>query len=131
MPTRDEHLAQVEAVLRRRFFPLVPQDGPAGWTTAQHDANRLSRALSAYALVGLCDVDDATAASCITDGGDDGGIDAAYFDKANNKLVLVQAKFNRRGTAPHAGGLSCHSEWRQGPTGKAVRPVQCPLSESR
>lgn len=100
MATRDEQVAQVEAVLRQRFFPLVPQDGPAGWTTAQHDANRLSRALSAYALVGLCDVDDPTAASCITDGGNDGGIDAAYFDEAGNQLVLVQSKFNRNGTAP-------------------------------
>lgn len=100
MPARDEQVAQVEAVLRQRFFPLVPQDGPAGWTVAQHDANRLSRALSAYTLVGLCDIDDSAAASCITDGGDDGGIDAAYFDRANNQLVLVQAKFRRRGDAP-------------------------------
>lgn len=100
MPTREEQVAQIEAVLRQRFFPLVPQDGPAGWTQEAHDTNRLSRSLGAYALARLCSLDDATAAACITDGGDDGGIAAAHFDRANNQLVLVQAKFKRNGTAP-------------------------------
>lgn len=98
--TREEQVAQIEAALRRRFFPLVPQSGPTGWTPQQHQTHRLSRALSAYALVGLCDLDDAAAAACLTDGGDDAGIDAAHFDRANNQLMLVQAKFKRDGTAP-------------------------------
>lgn len=100
MPTREEQVAQIEAVLRHRYFPLVPQDGPQGWSQDQHDGNRLSRSLGAYALARLCGVDDAAAAACITDGGDDGGIDAAHFDRANNQLVLVQAKFKRSGTPP-------------------------------
>lgn len=100
MPTRDEQVAQIEAVLRQRYFPLVPQDGPAGWTPEQHDTNRLTRSLAAYTLARLCGLDDAAAAECITDGGDDGGIDAAHYDRANNQLVLVQSKFKRNGTAP-------------------------------
>lgn len=99
-PSREDQVAQIEAMLRRRFFPLVLSIGHAGWTVEQDDANRLSRSLAAYALVGICDLDAAGAAACITDGGDDGGIDAAHYDQANSQLVLVQAKFKRNGTAP-------------------------------
>jgi hypothetical protein len=60
----------------------------------------LSRALAAYTLVGLCGLDDTTAAGAITDGSNDGGIDALHFDRANNRLVFVQAKFKRTGAAP-------------------------------
>ncbi|MCC6426508.1 MAG: AIPR family protein [Phycisphaerales bacterium] len=103
MPTRDEQVAQIEAALRHRFFPLVPRvDAPdrAGWTDEQHDTDRLSRALAAYAVVGLCEVDDGVAAGAITDGKNDGGIDALYFDQAQNRLLVVQSKFKRTGTAP-------------------------------
>jgi len=99
-PSREEQIAQIQAALRSRFFPLVPSLGVSGWTQDQDDTNRLSRALAAYALVGICDLDDASAAACITDGGDDGGIDAAHYDRANSQLVLVQAKFKRNGAAP-------------------------------
>ena len=101
MPTPQEQIAQIEAAFRQRFFPLVPKKGPANWTEEQHDTDRLSRALSAYAIVGLCDIDDATAAGCITDGGDDGGIDSLYFDRPGNRVVFVQAKFKRGGAAPN------------------------------
>lgn len=98
-PTREEQVAQVETVLRRRYFPLVPQ-GPGNRTPADHDKNRLTRSLAAYSLARLCGLDDAAAAECITDDGDDGGIDAAHFDRANNQLFFVQAKFKKDGTAP-------------------------------
>lgn len=103
MPTRDEKVAQIEAALRSRFFPNVPKVVKAereGWTEGQHDVDRLSRALAAYALVGRCEIDDTTAAGAITDGSDDGGIDALYFDRTGNRLVLVQSKFKRTGAAP-------------------------------
>ncbi len=103
MPTRDEKVAQIETALRGRFFPSVPKvvkAGREGWTEDQHDLDRLSRALAAYALVGRCEIDDTTAAGAITDGSDDGGIDALYFDRTGNRLALVQSKFKRNGTAP-------------------------------
>jgi hypothetical protein len=103
MPTREEQIVQVEASLRMRFFQLVPKVMKAGrenWNEDNHDLDRLSRALAAYTLVGLCDLDDTTAAGAITDGSNDGGIDALYFDRANNRLVFVQSKFKRTGTAP-------------------------------
>lgn len=103
MPTREEQVAQIEAALRRRFFPLVPKvvtQERQGWTEEQHDTDRLSRALAAYTLVGLCDLDDTTAAGAITDGKNDGGIDAIFYDRAGNRLVFVQSKFKRSGASP-------------------------------
>lgn len=103
MPTREEKITQLEAALRVRFFPNVPKVMKAGresWTEEQHDIDRLSRALAAYTLVGKCSLDDTTAIGAITDGSDDGGIDALYFDRAGNRLILVQSKFKRTGVAP-------------------------------
>jgi hypothetical protein len=103
MPPRDEQIAQLEAALRRRFFPLVPKvitSERQGWNEEQHDTDRLSRSLAAYTLFGLCDLDDTTAAGAITDGKNDGGIDALYYDRAGNRLVFVQSKFKRTGAAP-------------------------------
>lgn len=99
MPTREEQVAQVEAVLRQRYFPLVPQ-GPGNRSAADHEKNRLTRSLAAYALAKLCGLDDAAAAECVTDDGDDCGIDAAHFDRSNSQLCLVQSKFKKDGTAP-------------------------------
>ncbi|MHB8900167.1 MAG: AIPR family protein [Thermoguttaceae bacterium] len=103
MPTTLEQIAQVETALRRRFFPLVPRvDYPErkNWTEEQHDTDRLSRSLAAYAIVGLAEVDDVTAARAVTDGKNDGGIDAVYFLRSQSRLIVVQSKFKRSGTAP-------------------------------
>ena len=82
MPTVPEQIAQVETALRQRFFPLVPRveyPDRAKWTEEQHDTDRLSRSLAAYTLVGLAEIDDVTAAAAVTDGKNDGGIDALFL----------------------------------------------------
>lgn len=60
--------------------------------------NFLSRALAAYALTieAIADVD--VAAQSITDGFDDNGIDAIYYDRSAKTLWLVQSKFIDNGT---------------------------------
>jgi hypothetical protein len=103
MPQREEQVAQVEAGLRQRFFSSLPKvitPERTDWTEEQHDLDRLSRGLAAFSLVGLCDVDDTTAAGAVTDGKDDGGIDALYFHRSANQLIFSQAKFKRGGAAP-------------------------------
>jgi hypothetical protein len=103
MAGSQEQVAQVESALRRRFFSLVPKvetQSRANWTEEQHDNDRLSRSLAAYAVVGICEIDDTTAAGAITDGSDDQGIDALYYDRTRNRLQLVQSKFKRDGTSP-------------------------------
>lgn len=111
MPTAAEKLAHIEDALRRRFFPLVPKR-EQNWTETQHDTDRCSRSLAAYAVCGLCRVEDAIAVGTLVDGGDDGGIDALYYDRAGNRLILIQSKFKRprdpenpQGAGPNQGDV--------------------------
>lgn len=103
MPTPEEQIAQVEAALRQRFFPLIPKlvtPDRKEWPEDRHDNDRLSRSLAAFTLVSVSEIDDVTATGAITDASNDGGIDALYFDRPHSRLVLVQAKFKRSGAAP-------------------------------
>lgn len=103
MPTRPEMLVQLEAGLRARFFASVPKverQDRQNWTEDQHDVDRLSRVLAAYTIIGRCRVDDAVAVGAITDGFNDHGLDALFFDRARARLVCVQSKFKRTGAAP-------------------------------
>lgn len=103
MPTREEQIEQIDAAFRTRFFPLVPKvekTGREGWTEERHDKDRLSRALAAYTIAKLAGLDDAIAANSITDGSNDGGIDAIFFSPTKNQLFIVQAKYKTSGTAP-------------------------------
>jgi hypothetical protein len=101
MPPNPDHIAQVEAALRQRFFALVPDEAGGDANVEERDTNRLSKALAAFALAGLCNLDDAAAAQCITDGTNDGDIDSLHFDRVENRLIAVQAKFKRNGKAPN------------------------------
>lgn len=90
---------QIEAVLRERYFPLIPQL-QVNWSAGQHDKNRLSRSLAAFAIAQSADVSPAQAANAVIDGENDNGIDAIHFDRSTSRLWLVQAK---AGGAPDLG----------------------------
>ncbi len=57
----------------------------------------LSRALAAYALTVEGGVSIEDAGKSVTDGYDDNGIDAIYFDSASKNLWLIQSKFIESG----------------------------------
>jgi len=78
---------------------LIPQL-QVNWSADQHDKNRLSRSLAAFAIAQLGDVSSAQAANAVVDGGNDNGVDAVLFDRADNRLWLVQSK---AGAAPDLG----------------------------
>jgi hypothetical protein len=99
MPDADAQRAQVESVLRDRYFQMIPQL-PQNWTAEQHEKNRLSRSLAAFAIEKLADAAPAESAHAIVDGGNDNGIDALYLDRPNRCLWLVQSK---AGGAPDSG----------------------------
>lgn len=99
----EEKTAQIEAALRIRFFPFVLKvetPNRTDWTEERHDTDRLSRALAAFALVLQGGVDDVTAAQMVSDGENDGGIDAFLFDRNRNHLIFVQSKFKKHGVSP-------------------------------
>lgn len=101
MPTNEEKLAQIEVALRTKYFAFIAKrDDYPNWDENQHDVNRLTRALAAFVIAGLCDIGEPIAASAVTDGDNDGGLDALYCCNVSNQLVIVQSKFKRNGAAP-------------------------------
>jgi len=92
-------VAQVTEALKQRYFPIIlPLQ--QNWTADQHEKNRLSRSLAAFAIEKLAEVTPAQAANAVVDGGNDNGIDAVHFDRPKNRLWLVQSK---AGGAPDMG----------------------------
>ncbi|EQB91176.1 AIPR family protein [Elizabethkingia anophelis] len=62
-------------------------------TEEDKQKNFLSRSLAAYALTIEAIADVETSSQSITDGFEDNGIDAIYFDRSAKTLWLVQSKF--------------------------------------
>ena len=62
-----------------------------GASEADRENHFLTRALSAYALYVLGHVEVEAAASAVTDGGDDNGIDAIHYDEREKFLYIVQS----------------------------------------
>lgn len=97
--TTNAKKAQVSEVLERDYFSMIPEL-QKNWSVEQHKKNRLSRSLAAFAIANLADTTPTEAAFSIINGGNDNGIDAIYFDRAQKRLWLVQAK---AGNAPNMG----------------------------
>ena len=98
-PNTDGKKTQVIEALRRDYFSMIPELSRK-WRPEQHEKNRLSRSLAAFAIANFADLTPAQAANSIINGENDNGIDAIYFDRLKNLLLLVQAK---AGNAPNMG----------------------------
>jgi hypothetical protein len=98
-PNSNPRKTQIIEVLKLDYFSMIPQL-QQNWTADQHEKNRLSRSLAAFAIANVADVTPAQAANSIINGENDNGIDAVYFDRIQNFLWLVQAK---AGNAPDMG----------------------------
>ena len=72
--------------------------------TEEYEKAFLSRCLAAYALIIISDIDEEKAASCVTDGFKDKGIDAIFNDRNNEQLILVQAKWSNDGNGTISQG---------------------------
>lgn len=98
-PNTNAKKTQIIEALKQDYFQMIPQL-QRNWTPEQHEKNRLSRSLAAFAIANLADITPAQAAHSIINGENDNGIDAIYFDRMKNLLLLVQAK---AGNAPNMG----------------------------
>jgi hypothetical protein len=99
MPDQASQKLQIIETLKQRYFPFV-LPLPQNWTPEQHEKNRLSRSMAAFAIEKLADVTLAQAVNAVMDGGNDNGLDAIHFDRPKNILWVVQSK---AGGAPDMG----------------------------
>ncbi len=87
------HVRHVKVTLDRDFVPLIDVSDLGGQSTKKIQPIRLSRALAAYSLHHLAEVDPSGAAASVVDGGDDNGIDALLTTSAGPSLWVVQSKW--------------------------------------
>jgi len=64
----------------------------------------LTRGLAAYSLMVRAAATPESAGAAITDGANDNGIDAIYYDEPNKRLYLVQSKWIRNGSGEPENG---------------------------
>ncbi|RED51775.1 AIPR family protein [Cohnella phaseoli] len=78
-------------------------------TTAPEEQKKnylLTRSLAAYSLQHCAQIESTLAARTITDGSEDNGIDAIYYDERNKVLYLVQSKWIHNGRGePESGDV--------------------------
>lgn len=89
---------RIKNYLEKTFTGKIDLSDISKKPVEEQQKNFLSRALAAYALTVEAGAGVADAGASITDGYDDNGIDAIYFDKAARSLWLVQSKFIENGS---------------------------------
>jgi len=93
--------SQIKGKLLELIAPLIDKSDIPAKAGPDREAHVLSRSMAAAAIKILADVDDATAAGAIVDGGKDNGIDAIYYDPQGKSLFLVQSKWSNS----HSGSI--------------------------
>jgi hypothetical protein len=74
----------------------------------ERDQKVLSRCLAAMAIYVQTGCSAEDAAKAVWDGSDDNGIDAAYFDPSDLRVIFVQAKWINKGSGePEAKRSRC------------------------
>ena len=97
----------------------ILEDNPTLFTNSDPDKN-LSKAFLLLGVAAYLDIDIAEASQFITDGGSDGGFDAAYIVEAQDaqlNVVLFQSKYSRN--------LEKDSNFPANAIEKAVNTVRC------
>lgn len=92
------HVQQIKAYLQATFGGRIDLSDCVGMPEDQRESLFLTRALAAFSLQALGDLEPDQAAADVTDGPQDNGIDAIHFDPAEQVLYLAQAKWRHDGT---------------------------------
>jgi hypothetical protein len=88
---------QIRNRLRQKFEALLDLSDVKA-TDVERDQKILSRCLAALAVQLATACSDVDAAQAVWDGADDNGIDAAFFDTSESRVILVQAKWINKGS---------------------------------
>ena len=92
------HMRQIKAQLQANYGGKIDLTDLGGMLNDTIDPVFLTRGLAAFALKSLNDISYDESSACITDGYQDNGIDAVYYNEAEKILYLVQAKYSQDGT---------------------------------
>ncbi len=92
------HVKQIKSYLSSTFSGFVDIDDYKNKAEQEKESAFLTRALAAFSISAVADVEPEKAALSITDGYQDNGIDAIYFDDRENILFLVQTKWHHNGS---------------------------------
>jgi len=88
---------QIRAKLRSMFEAHLDLSD-VGATDTERESKILSRCLAALAVYLQTGCTEKEAAAAVWDGSDDNGIDAAYFDTSDSRVIFVQSKWIYKGT---------------------------------
>lgn len=96
---------QIKSKLRSMFEQhLDLRDIPQH--NSERDVKILTRCLAAFAIYFASGCTECDAAAAVWDGSDDNGIDAAFYDASESRVLLVQAKFIQKGMGePNASDI--------------------------
>lgn len=99
-------IKQLEAKVNELFAEYIDMSDYADRPQNNRKDAFNSRAIAAYALYALAEVNREVAAKAVVDGQDDNGIDALFFDKKQKTLWVIQAKWIHKGQgSPKADDL--------------------------
>lgn len=100
------HVRHIQTSLETRFNGLIDIADCTRFNSEQQHLHFLTRALAAFSLAHLCEIDDKLAAEHVTDGFDDNGIDAIYYDHDDKVLYAIQSKWDSDGNGfPDLGSI--------------------------
>lgn len=92
------HVGVIKSHLQSEFKELIDISDYEGKPDQEKESVFLTRALAAFSLKMLGDLDSEAAAEAVTDGYGDNGIDAVYYNPKEKVLYLVQSKWRHDGT---------------------------------
>ena len=93
----DIHIQRIRSALTKLFNGHLDMSNYAGKPGQDREMAFLSRAMAAYGLMLLCQIQPDLAAACVTDGFDDNGLDLICFDEGAGVLYLGQSKWINNG----------------------------------
>ncbi len=92
------HLRQIRAAIQKTFDGKIDLADVASRPLDEQETASLTRGQAAFALSYVGKIKPEDSARAITDGGQDNGLDAIYYDPAERILYLVQSKWRSKGT---------------------------------
>jgi len=108
------HVNQIRAKLLSLYVNQIDLSDCSSKSQSDRDSIFLTRSLAAFVISALVGLPPEKTASCVTDGYQDNGIDAIYFDDVESVLYLVQTKWKHDGS----GGID------RGDTQKFIQGVK-------